>query len=470
MKSFIHENFLLGNKTAERLYHNYAENQPIIDFHCHLSPSMIAEDRHFSNLSQAWLEGDHYKWRAMRSNGVSERFCTGSGSDIDKFRKWAETVPATLGNPLYHWTHLELARYFNISELLSPSTSEAIYEKASSMLKTKEFSTRSILKKMNVQIVCTTDDPSDSLEHHIKLKKTFDITVLPTFRPDNVLKTDDPDKFKKYVHQLGHSSGSGIRTFYNLIEALHRRHSFFHENGCRLSDHGLDRFYSAECIPSDVNAIFKKLLKGNVLSAEETEKYRSAIMIELCKMNHEKGWTQQFHVGALRNNNSRKFRQMGPDTGWDSIGVPQDAVKMSKFLDSLDNTDQLARTILYNLNPSDNEMMITMAGNFNDGSYPMKVQYGAAWWFLDQMYGMEKHLKDLTSLGLLRRFVGMVTDSRSFLSYPRHEYFRRLVCNFIGEQVDRGLMPDDDDLLKPLIEGISYTNAKNYFNFIKKTN
>ncbi len=467
MKSFIHDNFLLGNKTAEKLYHKYSEKQPIIDFHCHLSPAMIAEDRHFSNLSQAWLEGDHYKWRAMRSNGISEKFCTGNATDNEKFRKWAETVPSTLGNPLFHWTQLELARYFNIEEILSPATSEEIYEKASSMLNTGEFSTRSIIKKMNVEIICTTDDPSDMLEHHIRLKNSFEVTVLPTFRPDNVLKTEDPDKFRKYIQNLGHSSGCSIKTFYNLLEALHRRHTFFHETGCRLSDHGLDRFYYADCTPSEVNYIFRKLLKGHPASLEETEKYRSALMIELCKMNHEKGWTQQFHVGALRNNNSRKFRQMGPDTGWDSIGVPQDAVKISRFLDALDNTDQLARTILYNLNPSDNEMMITMAANFNDGSYPMKIQYGPAWWFLDQMNGMEKHLRDLTSLGLLRRFVGMVTDSRSFLSYPRHEYFRRLVCNFIGDQVEKGLLPNNEDLLKPLIEGVSYLNAKNYFNFIK---
>jgi len=470
MKSFIHENFLLGNKTAVELYHKYAENQPIIDFHCHLSPGMIADDRHFGNLSQAWLEGDHYKWRAMRSNGISERFCTGNASDIDKFRKWSETVPATLGNPLYHWTHLELARYFNIHELLSPSTAEGIYEKASAMLRTKEFSIRSLIRKMNVEVICTTDDPCDSLEYHIALKKSFDIKVLPTFRPDNVLKTDDPEKFNKYLQMLGHSGGTAIKTFYNLIEALHRRHSYFHETGCRLSDHGLERFYFSDCTPSEVNSIFRKLLKGNTISAEETEKYRSAIMIELCKMNHERGWTQQFHVGALRNNNSRKFRQMGPDTGWDSIGIPQDARRMSGFLDTLDNTDQLARTILYNLNPSDNEMMITMTGNFNDGTYPMKVQYGPAWWFLDQMQGMERHLRDLASLGLLRRFVGMVTDSRSFLSYPRHEYFRRVACNFIGENVEKGLIPNDNDLLKPLVEGISYKNARNYFNFIKKTN
>ncbi len=470
MKPFINDHFLLDNKTAVKLYTRYAENQPIIDFHCHLSPSMIAEDRQFSNITQPWLEGDHYKWRAMRSNGIAEEFCTGSAPDIDKFKKWAATVPATIGNPLYHWTHLELARYFNIFELLSPSTAGEIYEKASSMLRTREFSTRSLIRKMKAEVICTTDDPADSLVHHIRLKNTFEIAVLPTFRPDNVLKTGEPDKFIKYIHILGCAAGNDIKTYYNLIEALHKRHTFFNDTGCLLSDHGLDRFYYADCTPSEVNNIFRKLLKGSTISAEETEKYRSAVLIELCRMNHERGWTQQFHVGALRNNNSRKFRQMGPDTGWDSIGMPQDAVKMSKFLNALDNTDQLSKTILYNLNPADNEMMITMAANFNDGSSPMKVQYGPAWWFLDQKEGMEKHLKDLTSLGLLRRFIGMVTDSRSFLSYPRHEYFRRLVCNFIGGMVEKRLVPDDEELHKSLIEGISYTNANNYFSFNKKSN
>jgi glucuronate isomerase len=465
MKPFIHDNFLIDSATAEKLYHDYAANQPIIDFHCHLSPALIAEDRHFSNLTQAWLEGDHYKWRAMRSNGITEKYCTGNGSDIDKFRKWAETVPYTVGNPLYHWTHLELARYFGIYDLLSPATADAIYEKASSMLRSREYTIRAMLCRMKAEIICTTDDPCDSLEHHRTIASSISIMVFPTFRPDAVLKTGDPEKFKKYIHRLAQTSGTTIRSFYNMVEALHRRHSFFHDHGCRVSDHGLDRFYFAECTPSEVNAIFKKLMKGNTLSAEENEKYCFAVMTELCKLNHERGWTQQFHAGAMRNNNSRKFRQMGPDTGWDSIGVTQDAYKMSRFLDSLDNTDQLARTILYNLNPADNEMMITLAGSFNDGSYPAKVQYGAAWWFLDQMHGMEKHLKDLSSFGLLRRFVGMVTDSRSFLSYPRHEYFRRLLCSYIGGQVEKGLIPDDPELLKPLIEGIAYKNAKNFFNF-----
>ncbi len=467
MKRFINENFILNNKTAEKLYHNYSEYQPIIDFHCHLSPAMISEDRQFSTLTQAWLEGDHYKWRAMRTNGINEMYCTGNTSDSEKFKKWAETVPATVGNPLYHWTHLELARYFNIFDLLSPSTASSIYEKASAMLQTKEFSTRSMIKKMNVEIICTTDDPTDSLEHHKKLKGSFEIPVLPTWRPDNIIKTEDPEKLKAYILKLEIASGIEIKNFETMIEALDNRHQFFHDNGGRLSDHGLERFYFDSFTASEINKIFKKLLNGDNLSCEEAEKYKAAAMLELCKLNHKRGWTQQFHVGALRNNNARMFRQMGPDTGWDSIGNSQDPQKISKFLSALDDTDKLAKTILYNLNPADNEMMVAMAGNFNDGSIAVKVQYGAAWWFLDQKSGMEKHLKDLSSLGLLRRFVGMVTDSRSFLSYPRHEYFRRLVCNYVGEEVEKGLIPDEEELLKPLIEGISYRNAKDYFGFNK---
>jgi len=318
---------------------------------------------------------------------------------------------------------------------------------------------------MNVEIICTTDDPSDTLEYHMMLKGSFEIRVLPTFRPDNVVKTEDQVKFREYIARLEKASGMTIDGFVTLIKALDSRHEFFHKMGGRLSDHGLDRFYYSPCSAGEADKIFRILLNGQHLSPEETEKYKTAVMLELCRMNHERGWTQQFHVGAMRNNNSRMFRLMGPDTGWDSIGIPQDAFKMSGFLSTLDDSDQLARTILYNLNPADNEMMVTMAGNFNDGSRPVKVQYGAAWWFLDQLAGMEKHLKDLAALGLLRRFVGMVTDSRSFLSYPRHEYFRRIVCNFIGNEIEKGLIPDDDKLVKPLIEGISYKNAKEYFGF-----
>ncbi len=444
MKPFINEDFLLCNKKAVKLYHQYSENQPIIDFHCHLSPSMIADDHQFGNLTQAWLAGDHYKWRAMRTNGIDEKYCTGNAADEDKFAKWAETVPYTVGNPLYHWTHLELARYFKITDLLSPKTATSIYKNAGTLLQTKEFSVRSLLKRMKVEVVCTTDDPADTLEFHKKLRGAFEIGVFPTWRPDNVVKTEDPVKFKAYIGKLEKASGTAIKNFSSLVEALDNRHKFFHQMGTKASDHGLDRFYYTTFTATDADKAFRKVMKGGFLSEEEAEKYKAAIMTELCRLNHKRGWTQQFHVGAMRNNNVRMFRQMGPDTGWDSIGAAQDALKMSKFLSSLDDTNQLARTILYNLNPADNEMMVTMAGNFNDGTTPVKVQYGAAWWFLDQKNGMEKHIRDLASLGLMRRFIGMVTDSRSFLSYPRHEYFRRLVCNYIGEEVEKGAIPDEE--------------------------
>ncbi len=465
MASFINPDFLLTNKTAIRLYHEYSENQPIIDFHCHLSPQMIAANRQFDNLAEIWLEGDHYKWRAMRTNGVPEKFCTGNASSIEKFRKWAETVPYTAGNPLYHWTHLELARYFGIFDLLSPATADRIYNEATEKLRTKEFSTRSLIRKMNVEVICTTDDPIDSLEFHRKMKEDFEIKVLPTWRPDAIIRIENNTKWNEYVDKLGESANINIRNFNDLINALERRHSFFHENGCRQSDHGLDRFFYDRYDEADINRIISRMMDSKPISEDDTEKFKCAVMYELCRMNHRRGWTQQFHVGAMRNNNTRMFRLMGPDTGWDSIGAPQDALKMSRFLSMLDENDQLARTILYNLNPADNEVMITMAGNFNDGTVPVKVQYGAAWWFLDQKTGMEKHLRDLSAMGLLSRFIGMVTDSRSFMSYPRHEYFRRLACNFIGEEVEKGLIPNDESILKMMVEGISYKNAKNHFGF-----
>jgi glucuronate isomerase len=465
MKPFINDNFLLSNKTAENLFHNFSEKLPIFDFHCHLSPSMIAYDRQFENISEAWLEGDHYKWRGMRINGINEYYCTGNASAREKFLKWAETVPATIGNPLFHWTHLELARYFNINKFLSPETAEEIYEVTSAILKTKEFSTRSLIRKMNVELICTTDDPTDTLEHHIKLKNSFEIKVLPTFRPDNVVKIDDVYAYREYIEKLSETSGITIKNFDTLIEAVDKRHEFFHQTGGRLSDHGIDHFIFSQYSLSEADIIFRKLLNGNSVSNEDAEIFKTTCIVELCKLNHKRKWIQQFHIGAIRNNNSRKLRQLGPNTGWDSIGSTQNAFRISRFLDQLDNTDQLAKTIIYNMNPADNEMMISMAGNFNDGSSTNKVQYGPAWWFLDTKTGIEKHLRDLSSMGLLRRFAGMVTDSRSFLSFPRHEYFRRLACNYIGEEVEKGLIPNDNKMLKPLIEGISYKNAKEYFGF-----
>ena len=466
MKPFINENFLLENKTAERLFYGFSQNLPVIDFHCHLSPKLIADDHQFENITQVWLDGDHYKWRAMRANGISETFCSGKASDIDKFKSWAKTIPYVIGNPLYHWTHLEMARYFNIFTLLSPSNAQIVYEDTSALLRTKEFSTQSMLRKMKVEVVCTTDDPVDSLEHHNKFRGSALPSLFPTFRPDNILKTEDPGKYISYIRELEKMSGIEVKTFNTLIEALDKRHDFFHKTGARLSDHGLEKFWFAEFKSSEIDSALKRLLDGKTISSGETEKYRTAVMIELCRLNHKRGWTQQFHIGAIRNNSSRMFSIIGADTGWDSIGSTQDASKMSKFLNALDSTDQLAKTILYNMNPADNEMMITMAGSFNDGSSPARVQYGPAWWFLDQKNGIEKHLNDISSFGLLRRFIGMVTDSRSFLSYPRHEYFRRIVCNFIGKEVEKGLIPNDEALLKPLIEGISYTNAKEFLKLV----
>lgn len=465
-KNFINPNFILGSKTAQEIYHKYSANKPILDFHCHLDPKIIAENKNYDNLGDMWLGGDHYKWRAMRINGIEEKYCTGNVSDKEKFTKWAETVPYTVANPLYHWTHLELARYFDIFELLSAKNADKIYNQTQEMLRSPEFSTRSLMKKMNVEMAGTTDDPADSLEYHIQLKKEgFEIKVLPSFRADNVLKTDDTNTFKAYIEKLGKAANVSISTYAHLIEALDQRHAFFHEVGCRVSDSGPDRFFYAPFTDEEVGVIFKKALDGKTLDAEEKEKYCTAVMVELSKLNHKRGWVQQFHVGALRNNNTRIFNRIGADTGFDSIGDSQPSYKVSRFLNLLDSTNELAKTILYNLNPADNEMLLTMCGNFADGTTAGKVSYGAAWWFLDQKTGMERHLEDFSVLSLLSRFTGMVTDSRSFLSYPRHEYFRRIACNFIGDQVEKGLIPNDEEILKTLVEGLSYNNAKNYFNF-----
>ena len=464
--TFIHDDFALENDTAHQVYHKYSANKPIIDFHCHLDPRAIAEDYQYKNLGDMWLGGDHYKWRAMRINGINEKYITGNVNDKQKFLKWAETVPYTVSNPLYHWTHLELARCFGIYDLLSPKTAEKIYHETAEMLKSPEFSTKNFIKKMNVEMIGTTDDPADSLEWHQKLiNDGFEVKVLPSFRADNVLKVDDPVSFITYIEKLGKAANISISTYTGLIEALDSRHAFFHHMGARISDSGPDRFFYAPYSSEEVSAIFIKLMSKKSITIEEKEKYCTAVMADLAKMNHKRGWTQQFHVGALRNNNTRMFNQLGADTGFDSINDPQPSLKMSQFLNLLDSSNQLAQTILYNLNPADNQMLLTMCGNFVDGSTVSKVTYGAAWWFLDQKTGMERHLEDYSSLSLLSRFVGMVTDSRSFLSYPRHEYFRRIVCNYVGKEVDRGLIPDDEDILKTLIEGVSYNNAKSYFNF-----
>ncbi|MCP2043353.1 glucuronate isomerase [Pontibacter sp. HSC-36F09] len=464
---FLDENFLLQTETARRLYHEHAKDMPIIDYHCHLSPQDIANNRKFRSLTEIWLEGDHYKWRAMRTNGVPERFCTGDTDDYAKFEKWAETVPYTMRNPLYHWTHMELKRPFGIDTILKPETSREIYDACTEMLQTDEYSVRGILKKMNVEIICTTDDPIDTLEYHQKTKAdNFGIQVLPAFRADKVLAIDDEAVFLPYLQKLAEVSGIAIDNYQGLLDALQQRHDFFHENGCRLSDHGLEKIYAEAYTEQEVKAIFEKALQKQSLTKEEVLKFKSAMLMQLALMDHAKNWTQQFHLGALRNNNTRMMRELGPDTGFDSIGDFDIARPLARFMDKLDNSNQLAKTILYNLNPSQNELYATMIGNFNDGSTPGKIQYGSAWWFLDQKDGMERQLNALSNMGLLSRFVGMLTDSRSFLSYPRHEYFRRILCNMIGNDVENGELPASEMAwLGQMVEDICYNNAKSYFNF-----
>jgi glucuronate isomerase len=466
MKPFMDENFLLENKTAERLYHEYARDLPIIDYHCHLAPAEIAADMKFANLTKIWLDGDHYKWRAMRANGVAEEYCTGKAPDREKFMKWAETVPYTLRNPLYHWTHMELQRPFGIKKLLNPSTAGSIYDECNELLQTDRFSTRNIMRGMKVELVCTTDDPADSLEHHIRIRnEQFEIKVLPTFRPDKAMAIEDVHSYNEYLDKLEEASGMTIRVYDDLIAALENRHDFFHEQGCRLSDHGLESFYAADYYYRDMKKIFRLLRSGKPVDDELILKFKSGMLVEFAKMDHEKGWTQQFHVGALRNNSSRMFWKLGADKGFDSIGDFEQAKSMAAFLDRLDRFGKLTKTIIYNLNPRDNEVVATMAGNFNDGSVPGKMQFGSGWWFLDQKDGMQKQLNALSNMGLLSRFIGMLTDSRSFLSYPRHDYFRRILCNLIGKDVENGEIPDDIDLTGTMIQNISYYNAKNYLGF-----
>lgn len=468
MKQFLDDNFVLQNETAKYLYHQHAARQPIIDYHCHLDPKLIAEDYRFDNLGELWLGGDHYKWRAMRTNGVDERYCTGKEtSDWEKFEKWAETVPYTMRNPLYHWTHLELKTAFGITELLNPETARAIYDECTAKLRTPEFSARSLMKHYNVEVVCTTDDPADSLEHHLALKNEgFEIKVLPTWRPDKAMAVENPTNYRSYVEKLSQASGITINKFADLIEALRNRHDFFASVGCKLSDHGIEEFYAVDYTANEIEAIFNKVYGGKALSKEEIVKFKSAMLYEGAIMDWEKGWTQQFHYGAIRDNNTRLFRKLGPDTGFDSIGDFTVAKVMSKFLNRLDIDNRLAKTIIYNLNPRDNDLVATMIGNFQDGSIAGKIQFGSGWWFLDQKNGMEAQMNSLSNLGLLSRFVGMLTDSRSFLSYPRHEYFRRILCNLIGTDVENGLLPASQlDFLGKMVEGVSYYNAKNFFKF-----
>ena len=466
MKKFLDENFLLQTKTAQQLYHDFARDMPIIDYHCHLPPDQIAEDTQFENISRIWLYGDHYKWRAMRANGIDEAYCTGNKSDSEKFQKWAETVPYTLRNPLYHWTHLELQRYFDIDDILSGDNAVEVYEKCTYKLQTPEFSVRNLLKKMNVVTVCTTDDPIDTLEHHQKIKKdNFEIKVLPAFRPDKAMNVEDPEALNTYINKLEEVSGISVDNYDDYLKALKSRHDYFAENGCSVSDHGLEKIFAEDYTDQEIRNIFNLLRTGKAISDSEIMKFKSALLFEFALWDHEKGWVQQYHLGALRGNNTRKLKELGPDTGWDSIGDFSQARSLSKFLNKLDQENQLAKTILYNLNPADNELIASMIGNFNDGSIAGKIQFGSAWWFLDQKDGMVKQLDTLSNMGLLTRFVGMITDSRSFLSYPRHEYFRRILCNLIGNDVENGELPNDMKWLGQTVQDISYNNANKYFNF-----
>ncbi len=466
MKKFLDENFLLESKTAERLYHDFAAELPIIDYHCHLPVQQIADDINFENLTQIWLYGDHYKWRAMRTNGVDESYCTGYKTDYEKFKKWAETVPYTLRNPLYHWTHLELQRYFKIDKNLSPATAKEIYKTCTKKLQKKKYSVRHLLQKMNVEVVCTTDDPIDSLEHHKKIREDgFDIKVFPAFRPDNAMKVDDVSEFNFYLKKLESASNVNIHSFQSFLDALKQRHDFFASMGCSVSDHGLEYVYAEHYTDEEMNLIFEKIQSGTELSGKERLKFKSAMLYVLAIWDHEKGWVQQYHIGALRNNNQRMLALSGPDSGWDSIGDFQHGRALSKFLNRLDSTNQLTKTILYNLNPSDNELIATMAGNYNDGSVAGKVQFGSAWWFLDQKDGMTKQMNALSNMGLLSKLVGMITDSRSFLSFPRHEYFRRIVCNLFGDEIKKGELPNDIKWTGKIVQDICYHNAKEYFGW-----
>ena len=466
MKEFLDKNFLIHSHTAEKLYYEYASNLPIIDYHCHLPPEDIANNRNFETITQIWLNGDHYKWRAMRANGISEKYCTGNANDEEKFLKWAQTVPYTMRNPLYHWTHLELRRYFNIDKLLNPDSAKPIYETCNTLLNTDGFSTQNLLRKMNVEIVCTTDDPIDSLEYHKEISdNNFDIKVLPTFRPDKALAIENPVAYNQYLNKLGELTGFDIISFTELIDALKKRHDFFAGMGCKLSDHGIDTFYSENYTVDEILRIFQKIRNGKTPDPLEIQKYKSALLLELGIMNYEKGWTQQFHYGALRNNNTLMLNRIGSDTGFDSIGDEPVARSMSTFLNRLATREKLTKTIIYNLNPKDNELVASMTGNFQDGTIPGKIQFGSGWWFLDQKNGIEQQLNSLSKLALLSRFIGMVTDSRSFLSFPRHEYFRRVLCNLIGEDVEKGELPQDLKFLGKMVQDISYYNARNYFNF-----
>ncbi len=466
-KPFIHENFLLQSETAQHLFHDHAKKLPIIDYHCHLNPQEVASDHKFRSITELWLGGDHYKWRALRTNGVAEKFITGDASDWDKFQKWAETMPYCMRNPLYHWTHLELKTCFGIDKVLNPQTAREIYDECNEKLASPEFSARNLMLHYNVEAVCTTDDPVDSLEYHKQIRESgFKVKVLPTWRPDMAMTVENPAAYREYIDKLAKVSGVSINCFDDIVKALLVRHKYFEEQGCRLSDHGMEEFYADDFTASELDAIFAKVYGGTALTDQEIRKFKSAMMLEFGKMDADTGWTQQFHYGVIRNQNTKMFNLIGKDTGFDSMAQVMTAKSMNRYLDRLNSMDKLTKTIIYNLNPSDFEMVGTTIGNFQDGSVPGKIQLGAGWWFLDQKNGMEQQMQVLSMLGLLSRFVGMLTDSRSFVSYARHEYFRRILCNLIGNDVENGEIPSSEmQRVEQMVEDIAYFNAKTFFKF-----
>ncbi|MBW8001351.1 MAG: glucuronate isomerase [Planctomycetes bacterium] len=464
MAGFLKKEFLLQTEDARILYYKHADRMPVFDYHCHLSPKQIADDINFQNLTQVWLNGDHYKWRAMRAFGIDEKYITGDADDWEKFENWAQTVPYILRNPLYHWTHLELKRYFGIEKLLNPQTAGQIYEACSEMLKTPQFSTRNIMRNMNVKVVCTTDDPTDSLEHHIKIKEDgFEVKVLPTWRPDKAMAVENIEQLNSWVDKLADVTDIDIKDYQGYIEALQKRHDFFAKNGCRISDRDLKTAYAEDYTEKEIGSIFGKIRSGKELESSESLKFKSAMMFEFAIMDHEKGWVQQLHIGALRNNNTRMLKALGSDAGCDSIGDFEIARPLARFLDRLDRNNKLPKTIIYNLNPKDTEVIATMIGNFQNGNSRGKLQLGPAWWFLDQKDGIERQIQTLSNMGLLSTFIGMLTDSRSFLSYTRHEYFRRILCNILGNDIRNGEIPRDMELIGRIVEDICYNNAHNYF-------
>ncbi|MES1034362.1 glucuronate isomerase [Bacillus pumilus] len=465
MKAFLDEQFLLNSPTAEKLYHKFAKDLPIIDYHCHLSPKDIYENKTFRNITEAWLYGDHYKWRAMRANGVPETHVTGDASDYDKFLAWAKTVPMTIGNPLYHWTHLELRRYFGVEDLLNEKNADIIWQKVNGKLQGEGFGARDFIMKSNVETVVTTDDPIDSLQYHQKLREEgFSVQVLPGFRPDKALDIAN-DLFEKYVHELADASATSIQSYQDFLNALRARIDFFHEHGCLISDHAINEMTYEETTQEEVEAIFHKRMSGYPLTEKDKIKFKTETFIMLGQAYCERGWAMQLHINALRNNNTKMFERLGPDTGYDAMNDEDIAKPLCRILDRLEQEDALPNTILYSLNPRDNVVISTLAGSFQDGKTPGKMQHGTAWWFNDTKQGMTEQMMALSSIGLISRFIGMLTDSRSFLSYTRHEYFRRLLCDIIGDWVEKGEVPYDLELLGEIVKGISYENAKQYFQF-----